>query len=49
MFYRALGVVVWKLALKYLRQRYGQLRRPAAALTVVTAIAVLYVATRDSD
>ena len=46
MFYRAIGFVVWKLALKYVRQRLG---KPAAALTVVAAIAAIYVATRDSD
>jgi hypothetical protein len=43
-FYRAIGFVVWKLALKYLRQRLG---KPAAALTVAAAIGVIYVATRD--
>ena len=49
MFYRAIGIVVWKLAMKYLRQRYGAYRKPAAALTVAAAIAVIYVATRDSE
>ena len=49
MFYRALGFVVWKLALKYLRQRYAGYKRPIAALTVAAAIAVIYVATRDDD
>ena len=49
MFYRALGFVVWKLALKYLRQRYGSYKRPVAALTVVAAIAAIYVATRDDE
>ncbi|HZO61086.1 MAG TPA: hypothetical protein VFB51_15470 [Solirubrobacterales bacterium] len=49
MFYRALGLVVWKLALKYLRERYGRVRKPAAALTVVAAIAAIYVATRGGD
>jgi hypothetical protein len=49
MFYRAIGFVVWKLALKYLRQRFGGMRKPAAALTVAAAIGVIYVATRDSD
>ena len=49
MFYKALGFAVWKLAMKYLRQRYGQYRKPAAALTVAAAIAVIYVATRDSE
>ena len=49
MFYRAIGIVVWKLAMKYLRQRYGAYRKPAAALTVAAAIAAIYVATRDSE
>jgi len=49
MFYRALGYVVWKLAMKYLRERYGRYRKPAAALTVAVGIAVIYVATRDDD
>jgi hypothetical protein len=49
MFYKALGYAVWKLAVKYLRQRYGPYRKPAAALTVATAIAVIYVATRGDD
>ena len=47
MFYRAIGYVVWKLALKQLRQRFGGYKRPVAALTVVAAIAAIYVATRD--
>lgn len=47
MFYRAIGFVIWKLAMKYLRQRVGGFRRPVAALTVVAAIAAIYVATRD--
>jgi hypothetical protein len=46
MFYKAIGYVVWKLAMKYLRQRFA---KPAAALTVAAAIGVIYVATRDSD
>jgi hypothetical protein len=49
MFYRALGFVVWRLALKYLRQRYAGYKRPMAALTVVAAIAAIYVATRDDE
>ena len=49
MFYKAIGYVVWNLALKYLRQRWGRYRKPAAALTVVAAIAVIYVATRSDD
>jgi hypothetical protein len=49
MFYRAIGFAVWKMAMAYLRQRYGHLRKPAAALTVAAAIGVIYVLTRDAD
>jgi hypothetical protein len=49
MFYRAIGFVVWKLALKYLQQRFGGYRRPLAAFTVVAAIAAIYVATRNDE
>ena len=47
MFYKALGFVVWKLAMKYLRQRYGRYRKPALALTVAAAIGAIYIATRS--
>ena len=46
-FYRGLGFAVWRMAMLYLRQRYGRYRKPAAALTVAAAIAVIYVFTRD--
>ena len=49
MFYKALGFVVWKLAMQQLRQRFGRYRKPAAALTVAAAIAAIYVATRDDE
>ena len=49
MFYRALGFIVWKLAMQQLRQKFGSYRKPAAALTVVAAIAAIYVATRDDE
>ena len=49
MFYRALGFVVWKLAMQQLRQRFAGYKRPVAALTVVAAIAAIYVATRSDD
>jgi hypothetical protein len=49
MFYKALGYAVWKLTVRYVRRRYGHLKKPAAALTVVTAIAVIYVATRGDE
>ena len=49
MFYKALGYAVWKLAMKYLRQRYDSYRKPAAVLTVAAAIAAIYVATHGDD
>jgi hypothetical protein len=49
MFYKALGYAVWKMAMAYMRQRYSHLKKPAAALTVVAAIAAIYVATRDDE
>jgi hypothetical protein len=49
MFYKALGFVVWKLAMRQLRKKFAGYRKPAAALTVVAAIAVIYVATRDNE
>ena len=49
MFYKALGYVVWSLAMKYLRLRFERYRKPAAVLTVAAAIAVIYVATRGDE
>ena len=49
MFYKALGIVVWKLAMRQLRQQFGGYRKPAAALTVAAAIAAIYVATRGDE
>jgi hypothetical protein len=47
MFYKALGFVVWKLSMRYLRKRYGRYRKPALALTVAAAIGAIYIATRS--
>jgi hypothetical protein len=49
MFYKALGYVVWKLAMRQLRRKFGAYRKPAAALTVAAAIVAIYIATRDDD
>ena len=49
MFYKALGFVVWRIVMAYLRQRYASYKRPVAALTVVGAIAAIYIATRDDE
>ena len=49
MFYKALGFVVWKLAMQQLRQRFGGYRKPAAGADGRRAIAAIYVATRDDE
>jgi hypothetical protein len=49
MFYKALGYVIWKLAMKQLSRQFSSYRKPAAALTVAAAIAAIYVATRDDE
>jgi hypothetical protein len=49
MLYKALGFVVWKLAMRQLRHKFGGYRKPAAALTVAVAIAAIYVATRNDE
>ena len=49
MFYRALGLAVWKLALQYLRQRYGRFVKPGAAAATAIALIAVYVATRGDD
>ena len=49
MLYKALGFVVWKLAVRQLRKKFAGYRKPAAALTVAVAIAAIYVATRDDE
>lgn len=48
-FYQGIGFAVWKIAMTYLRQRFARYKRPVAALTVVVAIAAIYVATSDDD
>jgi hypothetical protein len=49
MFYKALGYVVWKLGVRYARQRYGHLVKPGAAVATVVALIAVYVATRGGD
>jgi hypothetical protein len=49
MLYKALGFVVWKLAMRQMRKKFAGYRKPAAALTVVAAIAAIYVATRGDE
>ena len=55
MFYKLLGMLVWKLAKSYLRQRYGSVMAPKSLLVGagVLAIAGIVMAARqlgdDSD
>jgi hypothetical protein len=49
MFYRLLGMAVWKFATAYLRQRYGRQLRAAAVLGVLTIGVAGYLAARSGD
>jgi hypothetical protein len=49
MFYKAIGYVIWKLAMQQLRQRYGHLAKPGAAAATAVALIAVYVATRGDD
>jgi len=49
-FYKAIGLIVWRFAVAYVRQNYGQ--RIKAGAGVAAFLAVLgagYLFTRDSD
>jgi hypothetical protein len=48
MFYKALGYVVWKLAVAELRRRYARKAKIVAILGLATLVAA-YVATRSSE
>ena len=49
MFYKALGYAVWRLAVKYLRQRYGGFVKPGAVVATAAALIAVYVATRGDE
>jgi hypothetical protein len=49
MFYRLLGMAVWKVVTAYVRQRYGRQLRTAAVLVVLTGGVAAYLATRSGD
>jgi hypothetical protein len=49
MFYKAIGYVIWKLAVAQLRSRYGHLVTPGAAVATAVALIAVWVATRGSD
>jgi hypothetical protein len=49
MFYKALGFVVWRFAIRYVRRNYGRKLRIAGLLTVALALAGLAAARASSD
>jgi hypothetical protein len=49
MFYKAIGYVVWKLAVAELRRRYARRAKLAAALGVATVVGAGYLATRSDS
>ena len=49
MFYKALGFIVWKFAVAYVRQNYGRRIRVALVLGAASLVAAGYLAARSSD
>jgi hypothetical protein len=49
MFYRLIGMAVWKFATAYLRQRYGRRLRTVAVLAVLTVGVAGYLAARSGE
>ncbi len=49
MFYKALGFVVWRLALAYLRERYARPAKVVLAAGVISAGVAAYLATRSAE
>jgi hypothetical protein len=49
MFYKLIGMVIWKFASSYVRQNYGRQLRAAAALAVLSIAVGGYLATRSGE
>ncbi len=49
MFYRLIGMAVWKFATAYLRQRYGRQLRAALVLGVLSVAVAGYLASRNGE
>jgi hypothetical protein len=49
MFYKLLGMVVWKFATGYVRQNYGRQLRAAAVLGLLSVAVAGYLAARSGD
>ena len=49
MFYKLIGMAVWKFASTYVRERYGRQLRAAAVLGLLTVGIAGYLATRSGE
>jgi len=49
MFYRLLGMAVWKIGVRYVRRNYGRQLRAAFALLVLAIAVAGYLAARSGD
>jgi hypothetical protein len=49
MFYRFIGMAVWKFASAYIRRNYGRQLRAGAAAGLLTIAVAAYLATRSGD
>ena len=49
MFYRFIGMAVWKFASAYIRNKYGRQLRAGAALGVLTIGVAAYLAARSGE
>jgi hypothetical protein len=49
MFYRLLGMAVWKVGVRYVRRNYGRQLRAAFALGVLAIGVAGYIATRSGE
>jgi len=49
MFYKAIGFVVWKLAVAELRRRYARQAKVGAMLVIVSLLAAGYMAKRSTE
>jgi hypothetical protein len=49
MFYRLLGMAVWKIGIRYVRRNYGRQLRTALALAVLSVAVGGYLAARSGE
>ena len=49
MFYRLIGMAVWKFASAYIRRNYGRQLRGALALGILSVVVAGYLAARSGE